>query len=172
MRNSQPAPGPSVLADLDPGRGLEQDNREDTMEQSNPKGFDFGAFDLTTPAEEGFELDVVDPASGKPFGASITIVGEHSDRAEQWKRRFFDRVQAKKRQAEKAGRAYEPTYDELQEQLVQQAVALTIGWKGFLDGGQPVPFSEDAVTKVYRKHDWLRDLVIAESRTLGNFKRR
>lgn len=139
------------------------------MQQSDPAGFDFGAFDLRGPADEGYEIDIVHPATGKPFGATITIVGEHSSRFLDWKRRLVTRLQEKRRRAEKQGRSYEPSWDELQEELAQQAAVLTVGWKGVVENGQPAPFSEEAALRIYRKQDWLRDLVISESRVLGNF---
>lgn len=144
----------------------------DTTKTGRLEAFDSGAFDLTTAAEDGHFLDVVDPRTGKAFDARITIVGEYSPRIEEWQRRLFERRAREERLAKKAGRSVEMTFDELQEQLVQKAAAHTIGWAGILENGQPLPYSDAAAQAIYRKQRWLRDLVLEEAKVLSNFSSR
>lgn len=142
------------------------------MDKVGTNGFDSSQFDLTTEADEGHEIEVIDPRSGRTFDARITIVGEYSPRIEAWQRQLFERRAREERLAKKSGRSVEMGFDELQEQLVQKASAHTIGWTGIYENGQPVPFSDAAAQAIYRKQRWLRDLVLEEARVLSNFSSR
>lgn len=144
----------------------------DAQQAAPAGGFDGTAFDPIAASEQGHTIELVNPATGKPFGATVTIVGEDAERMQEWQRRFFDRVQREERLSKKSGRPIERSYDDLQEQLVQKAVAHTTGWSGFFAAGQEIPFSPSAAEGVFRRQRWLRDLVLEEARVLGNFVRR
>jgi hypothetical protein len=144
----------------------------DTSTNPAPRGLDIASFNASPEADVGYTLQLVHPATGAPLGASITIAGEESERMQEWSRRLFERVQRDERLAKKAGRQIERSFDELQEQLVQKAAALTLAWSGMLMDGRPAEFTPANVERVYRAQRWLRDLVLEEARVLGNFVKR
>lgn len=52
-----------------------------------------------------------------------------------------------------------PTQEEIDEKTLELLVGCTLDWKGVKVNGVEVPFSKEAVKKLYKEHHWLSDAV-------------
>jgi hypothetical protein len=123
-------------------------------------------------SEAGHSFEPVFP-DGKPIGATITVRGPESKAVRAVLRAQLARAQQREMAARKAGRdgPDAPSLDELTADTLELAVAHTIGWVGFADGGVEMPANDANVRAVYTQHKWLRGQVLREGQELGNFVR-
>ncbi|MCE2918283.1 MAG: hypothetical protein LW768_22430 [Rubrivivax sp.] len=123
-------------------------------------------------SEAGHSFEPVFP-DGKPIGATITVRGPESKAVRAVLRAQLSRAQMRELAARKAGRdGPEPaTLEELTSDTLDLAVAHTISWSGFADGGAEMPATDANLRKVYTEHKWLRGQVLREGQELGNFVR-
>ena len=89
-------------------------------------------------------------------GMTLTLLGKDSKvlRAIQ-----LDRTQAALNRMQRRG-ADAPVASEIIDQSMDDLVALTIGWEGFTDDdGSLIPFSKDAVKKIYNDPElpWIKE---------------
>lgn len=125
--------------------------------------FDLAQIDTKTLAETGVEMPVKS-LDGKPLiarnGDPVVISVLGSDSA---KYRTLTRAQLRKRmEAMAAGKQAltEAEMDETERDVIDVLVACTVGWKGVLTTeGEPIPFSEDNVRKLYTNYPVIREQV-------------
>lgn len=135
------------------------------------------SFDTQRPSaaqasEQGHTFEPVYPGTDTGIGASITVRGPRSPAVRDHARRQFAQAQAREQAARKLGKLPEPPeLDELDASLTDMAVVYTLGWSGMEQGGQVLPFSEEAARALYTAHPWLREQIVAEAQDLGKFIR-
>jgi hypothetical protein len=126
--------------------------------------FDLAQIDTKTLAETGVEMPVKS-LDGKPLIARngdpvvISVLGSDST-----KYRTLTRAQLRKRMeamaAGKQGALTEAEMDETERDVIDVLVACTVGWKGVLTTeGEPIPFTEDNVRKLYSAYPVIREQV-------------
>lgn len=112
-------------------------------------GFDLDAIhDL-----ESAELALLNPKTGVPTGAHITLAGpEHPLR----KKRSMDIARQVRAALARNGRLATDPEDDLAE-AVDLLVLATLGWRGLSRGGKPLPFSADEARRLYtdQRSQWV-----------------
>jgi hypothetical protein len=132
-------------------------------------GFDLKKNNLTAFAEAGHEFQVTLPDDTK-IPMWIKVRGEKSPQSVAFQKRYFNAQQQKETIAKRKKTEVTPTsIDELNEMLRDTAVVRTIGWRGVEEDNKPIPFNTENAARIYEEHEWLRDLVIAESNMVANF---
>ena len=134
------------------------------------QGCDLAKNNLSNKAEEGYEFEVRLPGSDEPTGAFIKVRGNLSKTVKAYARRKFQEYQAQQKRNKKSGREDDIDLEEAEDMAVESAVVRTIGWRGFLEDGKPVEFSQEAAAKLYKEHSWIRDQVLEEAEQLINFQ--
>ena len=108
-------------------------------------------------ADSGAVLKLRHPRTEEVIpGMTLTLLGKDSKvlRAIQ-----LDRTQAALNRMQRRG-AVDPVAAEIIDQATDDLVALTIGWEGFTDdGGALMPFSKDAIKKIYNDPElsWIKE---------------
>ncbi|MGQ5524254.1 hypothetical protein ACUHMQ_13485 [Chitinimonas sp. PSY-7] len=101
------------------------------------------------------KCELVDPKTGRPVGASITLAGQ-----EHPKRMAMVNARHRKMRHDiaKHGRVQPTDPEEDVERLVNELVTCTLGWEGFMRDGKPVPCTPEEVRALYAnpKRGWLR----------------
>ena len=129
--------------------------------KNNPK--------LSAASEAGFTFEPVYP-NGQGIGATITVRGPESAQVRAVLRRQLAELQTRELQAKKRGKEPDaPGLEELEAQAIELAVAYTITWTGFEDGGVPMDPTEANFRAIYADYSWIRRQVIDEAQDLGNF---
>lgn len=114
--------------------------------------FDFASRDVTAKADEGAELEVLDPANGKPVGVFITLAG-----ADSTVHRKATAAIANRRA--KGGFRRNINLDDLQTESIEILARCTLGWSGVVLDGKDVPLSKEAAVALYTRFPWLREQV-------------
>lgn len=104
--------------------------------------------------------DVLDPQTGQPVGATITLAGpEHPKR----KQLDFDLARKARAKFQKQNRITLSDPEDDVDNNTERLVAATLGWAGFADDdGKAIEFSADAALKLYTDPEmaWLRTQVL------------
>lgn len=92
--------------------------------------------------EAGAEVNILSPVDGKPTDVFITIMGADS---REWRR------QKKKHTAKIISARAQGTLDELDYDAmdVEALVAVTVGWRGIIDGGKEFKYTKANAKKLY-----------------------
>lgn len=117
--------------------------------------FDFTTRDVAKKAEEGAELEVLDPVTNEPVGVFITLAG-----ADSAIHRKTTATIAKRRLSNTKGfrnRALDP--EKFEAEGIEVLAACTLGWKGVVADGAPLPCSRDNAIMLYTRFPWLREQV-------------
>lgn len=114
--------------------------------------FDFASRDVTAKAEEGAELEVLDPVNGNPVGVFITLAG-----ADSAVHRKATAAIANRRA--KGGFRRNINLDDLQTESIEVLARCTLGWSGVVLDGKDVPLSKEAAVALYTRFPWLREQV-------------
>ena len=112
--------------------------------------FDFSSRDSARRAEEGAELEVLDPVSGEGVGAFITLAG-----ADSAAYRNALNAASRRRGKTSRGRTFDP--DRLLAESAEILAACTLDWKGVLVDGERLPCSRENAVKLYIRFPWLRE---------------
>lgn len=135
--------------------------------------FDLKKNNLAKMADEGYEFELRLPELNEPVGAFLTVRGSNSDKVKAFGKRRFNEQQAKELQAKRKGREPDPmTIEEAEDVATESAVVRLISWRGLEEDGVEVPFSVEKAREVLKAHPWIREAIIQESDTLGNFMRK
>lgn len=129
-------------------------------------------FDISGPStqqacEAGHTFEPVWPGTSKGIGATITVRGPHSDAIRQHAEGAI--AQARDRAMVTRGAQQQATVEQLEQQLIDTAVAYTMGWGGIAEAGTLITFSPEAARRFYRAQPWIREQVLEQGRDLGNF---
>ncbi len=120
-----------------------------------PAAFDFATRDVAAKAEAGAELDVLDPVTGESVGVTITLAG-----ADSAVHRKATATISKRRMASMKGfrnKGFDP--EKLDAESVEVLAACTLGWRGVVVDGAPLPCSRDNAIMLYTRFPWLREQV-------------
>ena len=122
---------------------------------TTPAPFDFATRDVAAKAEQGAELEVLDPVTGEPVSAYITLAGADSTihrkaAANISKRRFNSR---------KGFRSKDFDVEKMEAESIEILAVCTLSWKGVTVDGVPLPCSRDNAIKMYTRFPWLREQV-------------
>lgn len=122
---------------------------------TTPAPFDFASRDVAAKAEEGAELEVLDPVTGEPVGAYIVLAG-----ADSAVHRKATAAVSKRRFSSQKGfrnKGFDP--EKVDAESIEILAACTLSWKGVLVNGAPLPCSRDNAIKMYTRFPWLREQV-------------
>ena len=117
--------------------------------------FDFASCDVAAKAEEGAELEVLDPITNEPVGVYITLAG-----ADSAIHRKATATIAKRRLSNTKGfrnRALDP--EKFEAEGIEVLAACTLGWRGVIVEGAPLPCGRDNAVRLYTRFPWLREQV-------------
>lgn len=134
------------------------------------QGFDLTKNNLSNKAEEGYEFEVRLPGGDEPTGAFIKVRGNLSKTVKAYARRKFQEFQVQQKRNKKKGQEDDIDLEEAEEMAIESAIVRTIGWRGFVEDGKPVEFSQENAHRVYKEHSWIRDQVLEEAEQLINFQ--
>lgn len=128
-------------------------NMETTV--TAPAAFDFATRDVAAKAEAGADLEVLDPVTGESVGVTITLAG-----ADSTIHRKATATIAKRRMSNAKGfrnRALDP--EKFEAESIEVLAACTLGWKGVVVDGAPLPCGRDNAVMLYTRFPWLREQV-------------
>ena len=118
--------------------------------------FDLPDFDARKGANQGYELQLLDPKTNAPTERYITVHGVDSDAyqaAALDQRRRWLKTKVNKRAAGL-------TPEELENEALWMLAAATSGWRGIRNSkGEEVPFSREAAVQLYRQFAAIREQV-------------
>ena len=101
----------------------------------------------TTRADEGAVLELRHPATDEVIeGMTITLLGKDSA---TYRKIELRRTQAVLHRVNKGKKAAELDAEKLQDDTLDDLVALTKGWSGFEEGGKEITFSPAEAKKIY-----------------------
>lgn len=128
----------------------------------NDKPFDLDAVDVRPRAQEGVEMELIDPA-GRPTGVVLIVRGTDS---EAYKEKLRDQV---RRHIERQGR--KPSDAERDAELWELHATLIAGWKGrpLMRGGNPIEYSAANAARLLEQYDWVFEQVRRFSDKRANF---
>lgn len=140
---------------------------------------DFDSLDTTAANDKGFELELLNPATKKPLGVFLSIIGTESAEVKAEMRREINRERVKDFQAARKGGAAEPkTIEEQEADTIRLAARLCKGWRTVKDGksekviywkGEKLDFNPDNLNHWLSTFGWARLQIIEAAGDLGNF---
>lgn len=103
-------------------------------------------------------MQVLDPGTGDPTGATITIMSPEHPKA---RAQSIEVERARRARASKLrGAPEDPEGD--RTRLFERLVLMTVAWSGFADDdGVPIACTPEAVRTVYEDYAWIRDQVLS-----------
>jgi hypothetical protein len=112
---------------------------------------DFSKLNAQEYADKGAVLQVLHPATGEPLeGVTITLLGQDS---KVYKGKIAD---LRRRVINSKGKV---DIDRAETEAMNSRVAMTIGWNGIEENGEPKECTPDNVRYFYDKYDWLIEQV-------------
>lgn len=129
----------------------------ETTPVTTPAPFDFASRDVAAKAEQGAELEVLDPVTGEAVGVYITLAGADS----AVHRKALTAASKRRLNGQKGFRNKGWDPEKMQEESIEILATCTLSWKGVLVDGAPLPCSRDNAIKMYTRFPWLREQVEA-----------
>lgn len=131
---------------------------------------DLSTLDTSRGAEEGFELQLVNPKTGDPLPIWITVSGVDS---EAYQAAIRDR-QRRQFKAMAQSRKFTLTPEEIEANALDLLVVATRGWRGakgktILLAGEDLAPGTENFRKVYKQFAWIREQVDAAISDRANF---
>lgn len=124
---------------------------------TTPAAFDFATRDVAAKAEQGAELEVLDPVTNEPVGVYITLAGADS----AVHRKALTAASKRRLNGQKGFRNKGWDPEKMQEESIEIFATCTLSWKGVIVDGAPLPCSRAAAIKMYTRFPWLREQVEA-----------
>ena len=103
-----------------------------------------------TAVEQGAVMELLDPLTDEPTGATITLLGYDSAKAKEIIHKNSNK-RMKKRSSISA--------ENIEANGLDLVVALTVSWKDIDEKGKPLKCTPENVKKVYEDYGWIRDQV-------------
>ena len=125
------------------------------VETATPTPFDFATRDVAAKAEEGAELEVLDPVTGDGVGVFVTLAGADSTAH----RKATATIAKRRMTATKGSRNKGFDLEKFEAEGIEVLAACTLGWKGVVVDGTPLPCSRDKAIKLYTRFPWVREQV-------------
>lgn len=133
-------------------------------------GFDLAKNDLSKICEEGYRFELMLPEVRKGTGAFITVRGSKSKAVMDYARRAYNTVNQREKIAKRKGQESDSmTLEEAEDFSVELAAVRIKDWEGIFEDGAPVEFNEANAKRILKQHPWIREAIMIESDTLGNF---
>lgn len=135
------------------------------------KTVDLAALDTVKGANEGFDVDIYNPATNEDLGIKIRVLGKDSDEFQK-----VSRAQSKKRMAKisKGGFRNQSSIpvEEIEQDGIELLAACTRGWSGVVIEGKEIPYNQPAAVDLYTRFPWIREQVDTAIGDRANFIKR
>ena len=102
--------------------------------------------------EEGAEVNIISPVTGKASDVFIKVLGPDSKAYRMETKRHMSKVVAEYRKLKDDSKSldFELMSEQEIEGEIKKLVVVTVGWRGICDKGEEVPFSKEMCEKLYR----------------------
>lgn len=117
----------------------------------NGTSVDLAHLDTVARCDQGAQLELLHPATGKPLGVFLTLAGVDSG-AHRQALAFL---------AEQRLRRRGMSPDDLRGEEVEIAARCTLSWRGVLIAGVEVAHSLEAARDLYGRFPWIREQALA-----------
>jgi hypothetical protein len=128
---------------------------------------DLTSLSTTEKSESGFKMEIVNPATGVPIGASITIAGTDSKTYQDAQHKISNKRM--KRMNNRGGVKFNLTSEEIEFESIELLARCTLGWDNIDWEGSPLKFSLENAKMVYTELLWLREQCVAAMEDRSNF---
>lgn len=115
-------------------------------------GFDFASRDCVQRAEQGAELEVIDPITGKSTDVFIVLAGADSTRYRNTSLMF-----TRRRIRNGARSEFDP--EKLEKENIEVLAACTLSWKGVVLEGKDLPCTRENAVMLYTRFPWVKEQV-------------
>lgn len=135
--------------------------------QSTPATLDFAALDTVKAANAGIEYEFTHPQTGAPLGAFVTFYGKDSETLRTLQKERMNKYQRERAAAERKGKDYIVSAEELEEYAIDLCAAATISFRNVtLDG---VEVTKANAKDFYRRFIWARKQLDTELESSGDY---
>ena len=131
-------------------------------------GIDLAQFDTVAACNKGAVMEVLDPYTGEPTGASITLAGVDSDVYQKAQRENQDQM-FRQMERGRGPRASRLSGDEIQAQVQHVLARCTMAWDGVAWEGRDLDCSYQNARMLYERLPWLRVQVLNWTEDRANF---
>jgi hypothetical protein len=121
--------------------------------------------DLTAASDAPFDLEVLS-IKGVKTGITIQVLGNESQKVQEWTNRQANRIRTQATQKSVTGKDKVRTAEEDDEYVIESAVVRIVGWSGLKD-----EFTKDNATKLMNRNVHVRMQVMTASNDLGNYSK-
>ena len=128
---------------------------------------DLTKLSTTENAESGFKMEILNPATGVPVGAFITVAGTDSKTYQDAQHKISNKRM--KKVSGRTGMRYLPTSEEVEVESIELLARCTLGWENIEWEGQSLPFNLENAKTIYTELLWLREQVISAMEDRSNF---
>jgi hypothetical protein len=126
---------------------------------------DLSALDTSSRSNEGIELALRHPATGRELDVLFRLLGQDSARYRELEQK---QAEARARQFERTGKLRMDTA-ELEAELLEMTVACTLGWENLVLDGVEMPYSAENARMLYRRFPWIYNQVLTAIRDRSLF---
>lgn len=134
-------------------------------------GIEIDGLNLVEASSHTFDLEIKHPDE-RPMGPVIQIIGGEAEDVQKFVRRELNARIQKRALAERRNKTESVPVEEEIEFAIESALKRTVGWRGFLSGGQPWPFTPENARRLYKMNPHIRQQVIDASNDVSNFLKR
>ena len=128
--------------------------------------FELSNLDVSVHAEQGVEVQIINPKDDTPTGIAIKVLGVFAPRFKELLRQAKRRDEiAKKNPVAKA--VSEAAGDD--EEIAGLLAEVTLGWSGLQENGKEVVFSKSEAVRIYTRYVLVRQQVFNASLDVSNF---
>lgn len=126
---------------------------------------DLSVLNLTEQSNDAKRVEINHPITYEKTDLVILVVGRESTKAMNFGRLMNDEAMARGAKFWADGKGTPDLTDEEKDDLdARGAASIVVGWENMVDGGEPLPFSEEAALALMRKYPWLRRQVMRAHR--------
>lgn len=143
------------------------------------KAIDFDSLDTGSASEKPHEFELTHPASKKPLGVFLNVLGPESRAHKEKVKRQINRDRMREFQAVRNPRKAEPsTFEEDEAFGLELTAELVKGWRTVTEGkseqvivwkGEKLDFNEDNLTRWLSNFQWVIPQINEFTNDLGNF---
>lgn len=131
---------------------------------------DLSSLDTIAACNEGFELEIIHPTSGKGMGGFITVVGTDSDLFREYNNELTNLRIRENALATRAGKDLPiPTVEDRYLEGTKMLAACTIGFRDITFEKQELEFTQANAIKLYTKIPAIRRQVDKAIADISNF---
>ena len=130
---------------------------------------DIEALNYVEMSETGFEFEFLDVSNGNGTGLFITVIGEHAEQVQEWKRKTINSMRNRDFLLLKKGKDEYRKYEEDVSSSLDSAVARIIGFRGISENGKPAEFSKETARRLCSINPEILNQVLETSNMMSNF---